>query len=329
MIHLTRRFVAAGLALGALAALFAAVPQSADAQTLTKVRVGKSVATSFAFAAIEVGQDAGIWKQVGLDLQMVAFNGDAQMQQALTANSIDFGLGSGPGLGYAAKGVPAKGVAAFAGKPQNMAILVPPDSKIKSVADLKGTKIGVTTAGSLTDWLVRELARQQGWAPEAIEAVPMGAMRTRLAAMKTGDIQGTVQTTANGYELEEQGEAKVLMVFGELVPNFHTHVIFAHNDLIKNKPDVVKQFLQGWFRTVKYMKENKDFTVKSVARTMKISEGVIAKTYEAEMDMMSDDGVFDPKAIEVIRRSFTELGILDFTPKVEELYTTQFVPVKF
>ena len=65
------------------------------------------------------------------------------MQQALTAGSIQFGLGSGPGMGFMAKGVPAKAVAAFAGPPGNMALLVGTGDKIKSVDDLAGKKIRV------------------------------------------------------------------------------------------------------------------------------------------------------------------------------------------
>ena len=63
-------------------------------------------------------------------------------------------------MGFMPKGVPAKAVAAFAGPPGNMALLVGTGDKIKSVNDLAGKKIGVTTAGSLTYWLVPVLFRR-------------------------------------------------------------------------------------------------------------------------------------------------------------------------
>ena len=45
-----------------------------------------------------------------------AFNGDARMQQGLTSDSIDVGIGSGPGMAFMVKGVPAKAVFAMAPK---------------------------------------------------------------------------------------------------------------------------------------------------------------------------------------------------------------------
>jgi hypothetical protein len=54
----------------------------------------------------------------------------------------------------------------------------------------------------------------------------------------------------------------------------------------------------------------------------------MSRTYDVEIKMMSDDGVFDPKALAVLKQSFTEMGILETTPKDEDVLTRQFVPAK-
>src|SRR5437763_6003506 len=69
-----------------------------------RIRLGKAVPNSFAFSAAEIGTHARIFEQEGIELEVTAFRGDAQLQQALTAGSLDVGLGSGPGLGFRAKG---------------------------------------------------------------------------------------------------------------------------------------------------------------------------------------------------------------------------------
>jgi ABC-type nitrate/sulfonate/bicarbonate transport system substrate-binding protein len=311
----------------ATAAVMATTPA---AWALDKVDVGKAVVTSFAFATLEVGQQAGIWKQEGLDVVIHAFRGDAQVQQALTAGSIQFGLGSGPGMGFMAKGVPAKAVAAFAGPPGNMALLVGKNSGIKTIDDLTGKKIGVTTAGSLTNWLVQELSRQKHWTgAKAIHPVPLGAMRTRLAAMKTGEIQGTVNDSAAAYDVEANGGGKVLFIFGDLVKHFYTHVVFASNTMIDSKPELVTRFLRGLFKTVARMKQDKALAVRVGAEVMKVRPAVVAKTYKATMDMLSDDGHWDKQSIDVIRRSLVELKILPKEPDPKVMYTDKFVPVRF
>src|ERR1700730_17246832 len=161
-----------GALIGLLAAL--ALWPAGAAFGLDKIRLGKAVPNSFAFGAAEVGIEAKIFEQEGLEIQVTSFRGDAQMQQALAADSLDVGLGSGPALGFRAKGAPAIGVAGMYGPPANLALVLPVDAPVRSIADLRGKRIGVTTTGSLTDWLVRELSLQQGWGSNGIEIVALG-----------------------------------------------------------------------------------------------------------------------------------------------------------
>jgi ABC-type nitrate/sulfonate/bicarbonate transport system substrate-binding protein len=307
----------------------AIVLASGSAFALDQVRVGKAVANSFAFGATEVGIEAKTFEQEGLEIVATSFRGDAQLQQALAAGGVDIGLGSGPGLGFRIKGAPAIGVAGMYGPPSNLALLVPVNSPINTIADLKGRRVGVTTVGSLTDWLVRELSRQQGWGSDGIKIVPLGAIQARIAAMERGELDATVQEAANGYQLEEQGKTRNLLLFGSIVKDFYTHVIFATDDMIEKRPELLRRFLRGWFRTVAFMRANKDFTVRSEAQTLAVSPGVVAKVYDAQMPSFSADGAWNPKAIEVIRNSLKELGILPEVPAAKDIYNDKFVPVKF
>ena len=299
------------------------------AQALDQVRVGKAVPNSFAFGATDVGIEARIFEKEGLEIVATGFRGDAQLQQALAAGSVDVGLGSGPSLGFRAKGAPAIGVAGMYGPPNNLTLLVPVNSPIKSIADLKNKRIGVTTVGSLTDWLVRELSRQQGWGSDGIKIVPLGAIQARLAAMERGELDGTVQEAANGYQLEAAGKTRNLLLFGSIVKDFYTHVIFATDDMIANRPQLLRRFLRGWFATIEFMRTHKDATVRSEAKTLDMSPELTAKVYDAQMDGFSSDGAWNAKAIDVIRHSLKDLGILPAVPDAKDLYTDQFVPVKF
>src|SRR5580692_2714536 len=122
-----------------------ALSSPACADTL---RVGKAGRTAFSFAPTEVGMQTGIFKSNGLDLDVSSFGGDAKVQQAMAADSIDIGLGSGPGLAFIVKGSPVKGVAAMAGPPLIFALVVRNDGSVNSVDDLKDRKIGISTVGS-------------------------------------------------------------------------------------------------------------------------------------------------------------------------------------
>ena len=313
------------LSAAAAGAATVSLPGGASAADLETVRVGRAVNNAFVFTFLEIGQDAKIWDQVGLKLDIASFRGDAQVQQGMTAGSLDFGLGSGPAMGYHAKGVPALAVAVMYGAPSDMAMVVGPN--VKSIADLKGKKVGVTTAGSLTDWLVHETARRQGWGPDGIVSAPMGAMETRVAAMQAGEIAGTVQDIGIGFQLEEAGKGKVLTTFGPSAPKFITHAIFARDELVASKPDTVKKFLVGWFRTVAYAKSHRKEAIASSQRVLKETDGVMGKLYDTCMPGMSTNGAFDPAAVEVVRHSLKDLGIMDTEPPAKDMYTSKFVPV--
>src|SRR5262245_58309673 len=116
-----------------------------------KIRVGKAVPEAFSFVPLDVGMRLGFFAKHGLEVESIAFAGDARMQQAAAAGSIELLLGSGPAMAFIAKGAPIKGIAAMAGPPLLLAIVVRPDGP-KTPADLKDKKIGVSTAGSLTYW---------------------------------------------------------------------------------------------------------------------------------------------------------------------------------
>src|SRR5262252_206271 len=323
MVDVLRR----GIALGALALV--AVLHGAPALALDKIRLGKAVPNSFAFGATEVGIEAKIFEQEGIEVEVTSFRGDAQLQQALAAGSLDVGLGSGPGLGFRAKGAPAIGVAAMYGPPANLALVLPIDTPVKTVGDLKGKRIGVTTLGSLTDWLVRELSRQQGWGSDGIKILALGQMQARLAAIQRGELYGMVIETATGYELEEAGKTKNFLLFGDIAKDFYTHVIYATDDMIDKQPNLLRRFLRGWFKTIAFMRANKDFVVASEARTIEVKPSIAAKIYDAQIAGFSVDGAWSPAAIDVIRHSLKELGILAAVPEAKAIYNDQFVPVRF
>jgi ABC-type nitrate/sulfonate/bicarbonate transport system substrate-binding protein len=253
--------------------------------------------------------------------------GDAKVQQAFAAGSIDFGLGSGPGMAFTAKGSPAIAVAAFAGPPRNISASVLYDSPIKQIADLKGKLIAVSTTGSLSDWLAKQMAIQEGWGQDGIRPVPLGAIETSLAALKAKQVDGVVLATEAGLLLQEQKAARVLATMDHYAPHFITHVVFAQKSLVPNNPGLVVRFLRGFFDSIAFVKTHKEEISNLAERSSHQSPNVASKVYDLEVEMFLDDGRFDPEAVATLKRSFLEMGTLRSTPTDGELFTTQFVPI--
>ena len=310
-------------ALAALALTVGALGLAAGARADT-LKVGKAVPVAFSFVPLDVGIQKGIFKKYGLDVQSIAFHGDAKLQQAMAAGGIDLALGSGPGMGFIAKGSPVKAIAAMAGPPLLLVIIVRPDGP-KTVADLKGKKISVSTRGSLTYWLTLETSRRQGWGTNGIDAVPLGATKGQIVAMERGDTDGMVTDIGTALELQQQHKARILVRFND-IKDFLMHVIFATNTDIAKRPDDLRKFLKGWFETIQYMRTHKAETVKIAEGVMHKSPKISGEVYDQLMPMFLDDGHFPPKAMKVLAKSYVTLGILKKEPDPKTLYTEAFLP---
>ncbi|HEY6258684.1 MAG TPA: ABC transporter substrate-binding protein [Xanthobacteraceae bacterium] len=307
-------------------AILALLVLSAPPAHAELLRVGKAVPEAFSFVPLDVGMQYGMFKKYGIEIERSAYSGGGKLQQALTADSVDIGLGSSPEMAGIVKGVPVKAVAAMAGPPLLIALMVRPDGAIKTVDDLKGKRVGVTTANSLTAWLVGELSLQKGWGHDGISVTPLGAIPGLLAALMMMQVDGFVADISSLLRAEEAGEGKILFRFGDLVKDFHIHVIFATNKLIAQRPGAVRSFLAGWFDTIAFMRANKGKTVDTAMTVLDVNRNIAERTYDTLMPMFSDDGRFDAKALAVLGRSYVDLKFLPTEPDMSKLYTEAFLP---
>jgi NitT/TauT family transport system substrate-binding protein len=313
-------------AVSRLSVIALALALAAPAGAAETLRVGKAVPEAFSFVPLDIGIKKGFFQKYGIEAQSIAFAGDAKLQQAMASDSIDIALGSGPAMAFIAKGSPIKAIAAMAGPPLLLTLVVRNDDTVKTVADLKGRRVSVSTVGSLTYWLVSETSRQQGFGPKGIVIAPMGATQPQIAALERREIDGMVTDISTALTLERSGKFRILMRFGDLVKDFHIHVIFATNKDIAQKPDALRGFLKGWFDTIAFMRANKAESVDIAKAVIGKDTDITARTYDALMPMFSDDGRFDPKALATLAGSFVELGVLPEKPDMSKLYTEQFLP---
>jgi NitT/TauT family transport system substrate-binding protein len=309
--------LATGLALAAL------VAGAAHAETL---RVAKGGPQSFSFAPADIGLAEGFFQKRGLELKLSNFDGATKVHQAFAAGAIDIALASGPDMAFIAKGSPALSVAAMAGRPAMMVLLVGQSSPLTSAKELKGKAVTVTSAGSLTFWLAQELSRQEGWGSNGINIEAIGGQPAQIAALRMHQSDAMVMDLTAALKLEEDGQGRILVRFGDIVPVFQMHVIHASDAILKRDPDAVRRFLAAWFETIAFMRGHKEQTVALAAKVMGVSDKLASETYDAVMPVLSTNGCFDPKALAVLRRSYIEMGMLTTEPDMSKLYTEKYLP---
>jgi len=290
------------------------------------VRIGNAGRESFSFTPANIGKEVGIFAKHGVDLDIAGFGGDAKLQQAMAADAVDVGLGSGPGMAFIAKGAPVKGIAAMAGPPLIFAMVVRADGSVKSVDDLKGRKVAISTVGSATNWLMNEASRQHGWGYDGFTQIPIGENAARIAALKAGVVDACVVDIGSALNFVQRGDGRILMRFGDVAKNFIMHVIFATDKAIAQRPAALKGFLAGWFETIAFMRQNEKKSVAVAMTVMGTDESTTRAIYDELMPMFTDKGQFDPKALAVLSRSFVEMKTLPSEPDMSKLYTEAFLP---
>ena len=317
-----RRAIAAFL-LSALGAASAALPASAE----TQLTVGTAHATADAELPATVGVELGIFKKHGLDIKLADLGGDSRVIQGMTAGSIDIGVGGGSGMALIVKGAPMIAVCEDSATQPYFAIAVAGDSPLHKLTDLKGKKIGITRENSTTDWLARQLPRSQGWPADAITLVALGGDPVAgVAALRNHLVDADIGGTMDFAEMEEKKVLRILAPVSDYIGKVASGILYASNHIVQTNPDAVRAYVAGWLETTQYMATHKDETVKVEAAITHFDPAMIAREYDIDKGMFTDDCAFDAESLEVLRQSFVDLQILPTAPDMSKLYTTEFLP---
>jgi ABC-type nitrate/sulfonate/bicarbonate transport system substrate-binding protein len=314
------------VALVVLAALQTALAASAAFAGGT-LAIGKADANASPILPVNVADKLGLFKKHGLDVRIADFTGGSKVSQAMVAGSIDIGVGAGTEMAFVAKGAPIIAVCDDTPPIPFIGIAVPWDSPLKTIADLKGKRIGISSAGSLTDWLAHELAHHQGWGPDGVTPVAIGnGAAAVLAAFRTHAIDADIAVTSNIFNWEEKKEGRLLVPVSQYVGNIAAGAIYATNHLIATDPDALRRFLAAWLETVAFISTHKAETVKIESAITGYSESVMSKEYDVTKGMFSKDCKFDPDSLANLKRAFVDQKLVEAPPDMSKLYTEAFLP---
>jgi ABC-type nitrate/sulfonate/bicarbonate transport system substrate-binding protein len=317
----------AGARLGSLVAVCVALAALSPASA-ESLRAGTPAGNNFTFLPLRIGVDRGAFKEDGLDIEVTDFGGGAKLQQAFVAGALDLAVSAGTDMAFIAKGAPEHAIAAMGSQPI-LGIIVPYDSPAKSVDDLKGKKIGVTTVGSLTEWLMHRLMQQKGWGASDVTLVPIGSdISNEIALVTTNQIDGSVAPPALGLQLEAQQHGRLLLKTFDIGADFLGEAIYASNTLLAAHPDTVRRFLKAWFANMDWMRTHKAEVVERARAYTRFAPDIESEEYDLVMPIFSRDGRFHAAALATLQQSFADMHMVDSAPDMAQLYTEAYLPAK-
>jgi ABC-type nitrate/sulfonate/bicarbonate transport system substrate-binding protein len=233
-----RRF---SVRLFSIVVLFVIQPDTGFSQPRPKVVVGYASMSTVA-TTLWVAHEKGFFAKNGLDVQSIFIPGSPTLIASLNTGDVHFGYTGGTAtLGAAVGGLDLRMIAAFANHIQTDLVVRP---EIKTPADLRGKRIGVTSIGG-TGWMSAMLGLEQiGLNPERdkISLAAFGDQRVISQALETGTIQGGSLAGVFGQRLKRAG----YHFMGELekIPLVGTSMV-VKSDYLANQQSTVRNTLRA------------------------------------------------------------------------------------
>ena len=283
----------------AIVSVTAVSPLSAQ---LRKVRFSVSAA-SIAEVPFRIANIKGFYRDEGLDVEVILIRGAVGMQ-ALLGGSVDYTSASGSTIAAAVRGIPVKLVFIASAKPQFDLISQP---QIRSIADLKGKHLGISSRGGAVDLLTQLIVQKNGLVPNKdVVSLVVGGQEDTVLALRTGRIAAALLTPPRPLILQREGFNR-LAYSGDYMPSYPSGGIGVTDEKIKNNPNDVLAFVKGSLRGLQFARHNRAETIKILSDYFNIKDNILSEQFfELYLSRLPADGSADEAWMK---------GAIDFTQK--------------
>jgi NitT/TauT family transport system substrate-binding protein len=304
-----------------LVAILLALPAATGAQTT--LNVGYS-STSGNYAALWVAKDAGIFEREEIKVEPIFIPSGTLLTQALLGGDVHVGFpNGGQVIAAIARGADLTIIGVAVGK---MIFSLMTSPKIRSAAELKGKKIGVTRFGSSTDVSLHLALKKVGLNPDKdVVILQMGSIPYIMAALQNGSLDGGILSPPTHWQAEKLG-FKELVSITDLNIAYPNPSIAVSKKILKEKEDALRKFMRGYQRGLDRVKADKPFTKKVLAKYTLIGDDeIIDKVYELYANKVLEPGArISP---EVLRGAVEEQS--QTNPKIREMPLSAFYDDRF
>lgn len=291
-----------------LVVIFSLTAVSPVMAQLKKVRFSVSAA-SIAEVPFRIANLKGFYRDEGLDVEMIFIRGAVGMQ-ALLGGSVDYTSASGSTIAAAVRGIPVKLVFIASAKPQFDLIAQP---QIRSVADLKGKQVGISSRGGAIDLLTQLIVQKNGLVPNKdVVSLVIGGQEDTVLALRAGRIAAALLTPPRPLILQREGFNRIAYS-GDYMPSYPSGGIGVTDEKIKTSPGDVLAFVKGSVRGLQYARQNRPEAMKILAGYFSIKDQTLTEEFfDLYLSRLPTDGSADEAwmkgAIEFTQKSLGSTG---------------------
>jgi NitT/TauT family transport system substrate-binding protein len=247
---------------------------------------------SMSLLHIQVAVEKGLFIKHGLDVEAIQIRSAVSLP-ALLGNEIQYMTSIGTAIRAAAKGLPIKVVLISRDSPLFFVV-----SRVKTIPELRGKKIGVTgNPGSSTEVVTRLVLEHHGLQSGRDYAFVYGGDTTAVfAAFRTG-ILDTVSISLPFPIIAEKEGAYVLAKSSDVIRMASTGLAVRAAALNEQKQEI-KQMIRADNDAREFIHKNKPETVRIIGRWLEMDSGTAARSYDLALDSFRKGAMFKPEEIQ-------------------------------
>lgn len=248
-----------------------------------------------------VAKEAGFYKEEGLNVDLVVMRG-APAIQGLIGGTVPFASSGGAGLLPIVRGAPLRIIFTTFSRPMFWVYSKP---EIRTVEELRGKKIGVSSIGSGPDTLLRTMLKKHGLdGARDVVILSTGPGTARFFSLKTGVTDAAVLNEQAALMAQEAGLRQLFsFTKGEEFVEVQGSIVLR-DALLESDPQLVEKFTRATLKGALYLKDNRPGSIAIHTRVLKVNETVASRIYDLARPGVTTDGTVSEdvqkKAIEQI-----------------------------
>jgi NitT/TauT family transport system substrate-binding protein len=254
-----------------------------------------------------VAHHSGYFSQEGLETRPVVFRSGVQLIQSVIGGDAQIGICSVPEV------IQAVGAGAKVKVPWGNSNLMPfaivsrPD--IRSIQELKGKKIAISSPGSLTDFLTRYVLKNRGLEPSQVSLLSIGGVSTRFAALLSGGVDASLISAAF-FSRARESKLNLLFMLAEVIPEWPLSVICVREEMMGQREAEFRSFLKAYRQAAVALKTNRPAAIQAMRKGLRYDEKTAAEAYDAYVKSFPADGHVAEKGMELMFEQMLDSGTL-------------------
>ncbi|MGN6524680.1 MAG: ABC transporter substrate-binding protein [Actinomycetes bacterium] len=285
-----------------------------------------------------LAKQLGYFDEQGLDVDLQSEPAGVDAETAMLSGAIDLTVGFyDHTIQLQTKGKTVESVVQFSQVPGEVELVNAKNPEVKSPADWAGKSVGITGAGSSTDFLTQYLAAKNGVDPSKVNRLAVKAGQTFVAAFQQGRVVSGMTTEPTITKVVDDGLGSVLVdmrtvegtkkALGGLYP---AACLYGRTDWVNDHKDAVQKLANAFVKTLQYINTHSGAEIADHMPAdyySGVGKDKYAKALDAGKGMFTADGVMPDGApdtvLAVLGKALPDVAKADVD--LSKTYTTEFV----